>query len=164
MIEGMKLSNELFLVRRESSTGSGPDRFRLFEKVTEGRINILFLTCSSAGKRVRTSFCVGAEDRYRMEDLILSALDPADRVEFVSSVGALSLFPHRFSLKILGLAAHAFGRARLPLYAMTSSISSLTFITDYDKLNGAAALMEETLGFPPGHTPYRPTLRVKQIP
>ena len=113
---------------------------------------------------MRTSFCVGAEDRLRIEDLIHPGPDPADRAEFVPSVGALSLFPHRFSLKILGLAAHAFGRARFPLYAMTSSISSLTFITDYDKLSGAAVLMEETLDFPPDHTPYRPTLRVKQVP
>lgn len=163
MIEGMKLSNELVLVNTEISGGSGPRRFHLYEKLTEERINIRFLSRASAGKQVRTSFCVGVEDGNRLEALILSEPDLGRGAEFVHSVGALSLFPHHFSLKILGLAVHAFGGERLPFYAMASSISSLTFITDYDILDRAASVMEKYLDFPPHHTPYKPVTRGRRI-
>lgn len=162
MIEGMKLSNELFLVNIEDPASSGLMRFQLFKKIAIKGISLFFLSGSFAGDQGRTSFCVGAENGNLIRDLVLSEPGMGRGAEFIPAVGALSLFPHQFSLKILSLAAKAFGETHLPFYGMTTSISSLTFITDYDTLDRAADIMEKYLSVSPDHTPPRRILRMRQ--
>jgi hypothetical protein len=77
-------------------------------------------------------------------------------------VGALSIFPHQSNLKLLGLSFYLFGEANLPLYGMSSSISTLTFLTDYTKLDSAVAKLLEYVVLPANHAPFRPEIHVIQ--
>jgi hypothetical protein len=72
------------------------------------------------------------------------------------------VFPHHSNLKLLGLALYLFGKARLPVYGMASSISSLTFITDYLQLDNAVATLLEYVDLPPNHAPFRPGIHIVQ--
>jgi hypothetical protein len=83
-------------------------------------------------------------------------------IKFSTAVGALSMFPHHSNLKLLGLSFYLFGELRLPVYAMASSISSLTFITDYQQLDNAVAALLEYVELPPNHAPFRQDIRVIQ--
>lgn len=155
MIGGMKLSSELALVKLQHLPEAEPHRWRIWKKLTAGRINILFLSCVCAGTICETAFCVAAEDWYDTEMLIRSEGFPDRQTCFIPSVGALSLFPHRFSFEILGVSLCAFGKADVPFYGLASSISSLTFITDYEQLEKAAAAMENYLALPEGQGPVK---------
>lgn len=151
-IGGMKLSSELALVKLQHLEKAEPHRWRIWEKLTAGRINILFLSSVCAGTHCETAFCVAVEDWCDTKAIIESEEIPNRHALFVPEVGALSLFPHRFSFEVLGLSLYAFGKAGLPFYGLASSISSLTFITDYALLDKAAAAMEEFLVLPEGRS------------
>lgn len=154
-IGGMKLSPELALITLRHPPGWESQGCRVWEKLTASRINIFFLSRLCTAELRETSFCVAAEDGYPTRELLQSENHLSGRVSFVPSVGALSLFPHQFSFEILGLALHAFGKAGIPLYGLASSISSLTFITDYALLGQGVAVMEEYLALPRGQIPVK---------
>lgn len=150
MIGGMKLSSELALVKLQHLPEAEPHRWRIWEKLTSSRINIFFLSSVCTGTLCETAFCVAAEDAYDTKVLIQPDGFPNKHIFFIPAVGALSLFPHHFSFEVLGLSLYAFGKAGLPLYGLASSISSLTFITDYALLEKASTTMEECLVLPEG--------------
>ena len=85
-----------------------------------------------------------------------------ENVEFISSVGALSMFPHRSNLKLMGLAFYLLSRAHLPMYGMATSISSLTFITDYSRLDEAVSTFLKYVDLPPNHAPFRQEVHMIQ--
>jgi len=95
-------------------------------------------------------------------DLINAEFGGLPEIEFISSVGLLSLFPHQFSLNILGSILHALGRERLPLYGLASSLSSFSFITDYALMNRAVAALQGYLDVPPNRITFKQEFRVEQ--
>ncbi len=161
-IEGIKLSDELFQVNFRNNSDSKKTLSQLCQILASNQINMPFLSSTCLGDRTQMSCCVAAEDKARVRNLIDSELGLREHVKFISSVGLLSLFPHKFSLKILGLSLCAFDKARLPLYGLASSLSALTFITDYAHLDEAAAALEEYLELPPNQGPFRLQFRVNQ--
>ena len=108
------------------------------------------------------SCCVESGDISRVKKVI--DIEPAlkENIEYISPVGALSIFPHHSKLKLLGLSFYILGKQQLPLYGMASSISSLTFITDYSQLDEAVSILLEYMDLPPNHAPFRPEIHVIQ--
>ena len=114
------------------------------------------------GEIVQGSCCVAAEEANRARKLIAMEPQLKENIEFISAVGALTMFPHHSNLKLLGLSFYLFGESRLPVYGMASSISSLTWITDYQQLDDAVARLLEYVDLPPNHAPFRPEIQVIQ--
>lgn len=147
-IDGLKLSDELLYIRILPFAGSGNLAYLLYRHLADHEINVPFLSMSLQLKKMGTSCCVSVRDQDRVKNLIASDPLLGERVTFVPSVGMVSLFPHQKSMTILGCSLQAFGKAGLPLYGMGSSLSSLTFITEFARLGEAAAVLEETLQGP----------------
>ena len=105
---------------------------------------------------------MAAEDANRVEKLVAMEPELRENIEILPAVGALTLFPHYSNLKLLGLFFYLLGEAHLPLYGMASSISSLTFITDYPQLDNAVSTLLEYVDLPPNHAPFRPEIHVIQ--
>ena len=101
-IEGIKLSDELFQVNFRNNSDSKKTLSQLCQILASNQINMPFLSSTCLGDRTQMSCCVAAEDKARVRNLIDSELVLREHVKFISSVGLLSLFPHKFSLKILG--------------------------------------------------------------
>jgi aspartokinase len=161
-IEGITLSNELVAIIFRN-IGNVSDYISRFCRIlTKNQINMHFLSTASRGEIHQISCCVALEDQILVTDLINAEFGELPEVEFIASVGLLSLFPHQFSLNILGSILHAIGRERLPLYGLASSLSSLSFITDYLLLNRAVAALQEYLDVPPGRIAFKQEFRVKQ--
>ena len=114
------------------------------------------------GEKILASCCVESEDTNRIKIMIDKEPTLKENIEFISSVGALSIFPHRSNLKLMGLSFYLLGKQQLPLYGMASSISSLTFITDYLQLDEAVSILLEYVDLPPNHAPFRPEIHVIQ--
>jgi aspartokinase len=94
-------------------------------------------------EKIIGSCCVAAEDINRIKKIVAGEPKLKDNLEFIPGVGTLSIFPHHSNLKLLGLSFYLLGGQHLPLYGMASSISSLTFITDYLQLDKAVSILLE---------------------
>lgn len=105
---------------------------------------------------------MSAEDIYRIKNVITEEPKLKEHLEFIQGVGTLSIFPHHSNLKLSGLSFYLLDKQSLPLYGMASSISSLTFITDYSQLDKAVSILLEYMDLPPNHAPFRPEIQVIQ--
>ena len=161
-IEGIKLSNELVQVNPRRISNSKNTISHLFQILTANQINMPFLSTTWRGGKMYMSCCVTAEDKIQVKHLIDSEADLRENIKLGSAVGLISVFPHQSSLKLLGLSLYAFGKARLPIYGLASSLSALTFIIDYARLDKAAASLEEYFQLPPNQRPFKPQIHVRQ--
>jgi aspartokinase len=161
-INGIKLSNKL--VQINLLNGSLPESTRplFFRLLSQNQINIPFILLTCMGEKILGSCCVESKDINRIKQMIDKEPTLKENIEFISSVGALSIFPHHSNLKLLGLSFYLLGKQPISLYGMASSISSLTFIMDYSQLDEAVSILLEYMDLPPNHAPFRPEIHVIQ--
>jgi hypothetical protein len=145
-IAGVKLSGELLQVNISGFSHALDAKRDLSQLLSANQINMQFLSGVCLRGRSQATCCVRAEKEGRVRD----------NAEFVPSVGLLSLFPHQFSLKILGLSLFAVGAAGVALHGMSSSLSALTLVTDYVHLNKAVAALQEYLNMPVDKDTFNP--------
>jgi len=161
-INGIKISNELVQINLLNGSRAQDFRALFFRLLAQNQINSPFILATGMGEKIQGSCCVAAEDIKRTKQLVAMEPELKENIKFISSVGALSMFPHYSNLKLLGLSFYLFGEARLPVYGMASSISSLTFITDYPQLDNAISILLEYVDLPPNHAPFRPEIKIIQ--
>ena len=161
-VDGIKLSQELIHI----NILQGPQKnvqTRLLASMAEHRINCPILFYSAMDGPCQGSVCVAAEDSRQLNQVLTMDPELKDNVQCISPVGAISLFPHKFSLQFLGCLMHIFGKTDLPIYGMAASLSALTLTTDYPLLDTAIATLGPYISLPPNHAPFRSQLRLKAI-
>lgn len=163
-IEGIKLSGELALVNLANHPRPQYALSQACRILASNRINMPFISAIFCSGRSQASCCVEAKEYAQARALIDEDPDLAGHVEVVPSVGLLSVFPHQFSLRILGLSLHALGEAGLTVHGLTSSLAPLTFVMDHAVLDEAAAALEAVLELPPNQKPIRAHFQVTQSP
>jgi hypothetical protein len=162
-VDGIKLSQELIHINIFTRPGKEDLNTRFLRSMAENRINCPILFYSAMDRRYQGAVCITSEDSHRLNQML--ALDPdlKENVQYISPVGAMSLFPHKFSLKFLGCLMHVFGKAGLPIYGMAASLSVLTLTTDFQMLDSAIESLKPYISLPPNHAPFRSQLRIKAI-
>jgi aspartokinase len=161
-INGIKFSTELVQINLLNRFLPQDSMALFFQLLAQHQINIPFILTSGMGEKIIGSCCVAAEDIHRVKKVVAGEPKLKENLEFIPSVGTLSIFPHHSNLKLMGLAFYLLGRAHMPMYGMASSISSLTFITDYSQLDKAVSILLEYMDLPPNHAPFRPEIHVIQ--
>jgi hypothetical protein len=162
-IEGIKLSNELIAITFRNLSDSENLISHVCQLLARNQINMPFLSVIRIGKNNEFLCCFSAEEQDRVKDLIYSDSRMSSTAEFINGVGLLSLFPHQSSMKILGLSLYVIGQARLPIYGLASSLSVLTFVMDYSRLNKAVVSLREYLDIPSDQVSLQPEIQVRQI-
>ena len=142
-INAYKLSSEHFLLRLLNVSESNDNELDFYKTLAARQINIIFLSRTSINGKTWMSCCISSKFHNQVETLLYSVPALKNQSEFIPSVGLVSLFPHRFSLEILGKALNAFGNAGLSIYGFASSISSITFVTDYLRLKDTIEILRE---------------------
>lgn len=135
-VDGFKLSNELFQFRIDNF-GDVEATLSFFKNIVEHRININYLSRTVLNGNISTTCCVASEAQEEIKVIIETQKVLKNLVIFTPSVGLLSFYPHRFNIKILGKSLIALGKAGVPIHGIATSLSSITFITDYVRLNEA---------------------------
>jgi len=153
---GIKLSSELVQLNLVNQDRSPLPASTFFQILSEHRINMPFVTALLVEGRPCASCCISPEDLRRVNELVQSHNTLKGQVDTVHAVGLASLFPHQNRLKVLGAALHALGKAQLPLYGLASSISTMTFVTDYSKLGEVVVSLSEYMDLPLNHAPFEP--------
>jgi aspartokinase len=147
-MEGVNVSPKMARVSVSVSSSGGDLTTDFLHPLAQDRINMNLLITREGKEGYCVLCCVAAADEGRTRRLIDSNPDLRKRAEVRESVGLVSIFPIRSSLKTVGLALIALFEARVPVYGFCSSLSALTFVIDHDRLDEALAAFEGCFGFP----------------
>ncbi|MDM8515865.1 hypothetical protein QUF76_06665 [Desulfobacterales bacterium HSG16] len=143
-----------------SETDPGRLLFRLF---TVQKINASMITHNTKGDEIYLSCCVSNNDRQKIEYPIEGYDTLKNRIWFREELGLLSIFPHKSRIHVLGYTLKAFSNVEIPVYAMATSISAITFVTRYQFMEKAVEALKSYFILPDHHTPFKPEFHVKQI-
>ena len=161
-IEGVKLSQELVTINLRHLTHIEKTLSRFCQNLTDNQINMQFLSTVRVDGNNQITCCVDSENSGFIISLIRSEPELKSHSEIIEPTGLLTLFPHHFKLKLLGLSLSVLGKASIPLYGLASSLSSLTFILAYHDLEKAIECLGEKIKIDPEKIERRPKIRVRQ--
>ncbi len=157
-INGIKLSEELVQINLTPEADISPAR--LFHKLAVRRINLSLVVVGATGDRLNSACCIAADELPRAKSVIDQV---SGGLQVITSVGSLTVYPHRTRFDLLECVLAGFGRRRLPVYAIASSLAALTVTTDYGRIEEAVAAVEEETTLPHNHAPLYPEFKVRQI-
>ncbi len=155
-IEGIKLSCELLAIQLRNPDRKGDLFSTLCRMLAERKINIAFLSADCTSGEEHATCCIAAEDQHQAQEAVASNHDLAAATTFISGVGLVALFPHQASYRVIGVPLSALLRAGIPIFGMASSLSMLTFVTEYGCLEKAVGILTDLLDIPEDHVPLRP--------
>ena len=161
--DGIKLSLEMTLITiRVLSSGLDPHA-RFLKLMGENRINLPFLCDAAHDARKSGTYCILSEDIPRAKRFIAGDKTLAPSLEYLPSVGSISVFPHNFSLAFIGNVLRLVGRSGAPLYGLATSISAMTVITDFSKMEKTADYIARHVSLPGNHAPFNPDIRITSM-
>jgi aspartokinase len=158
---GMKQSLELcqFDLRGPDS----PERIvpRVSKLLASQKINIAFLTYSQLNSGFhQLTICPHQYDFTRTSG-VLNAKDTLPRGWAIQSrehVGILTVYPHRSPIKILGCVMVSWAAQSIPIYGIATSLSAISFITDYHTIDKGIEVVQSSFQLPDDHAPIKPEL------
>lgn len=162
-IGGIKFSSELVQFNFSEPSGSGVRAAHFFSRMAEHRINMPFVCLGVGARGNLNACCAAAEDGNAIRSMLAGAPELAPHVEIIAPVGALTLFPHRSCLGLLGQIMAVFGDTGLPVYGIGTSISTITVTTDYRLMERAVDRLGTVLELPEDHAPFQPGFKITQI-
>ena len=136
-MEGMKVNGDLVLVEGVDLPATGERLSRFLSGLAQTGVNMSLFIGGKTQEGTQFECCVAASDEGRVKALMHGNPELKTGVEFAAPVDLLTLFPHRFDLKILGLGLTALARARIPLHDSVSVIPGFLDLTHVQN-SGAA--------------------------
>lgn len=153
-MNGLRLSNPLVYVRQSLAGRVRDPQTHLYRWLAEEEINIEFLNLTLSGEVPHIAGCVDADSADRVS-AILNPCTGDTGIESSRNFGMLSIYPHKYSLDILGRVLEIFGRANHRFFQMASSGSTLTFVVDFRDQEKIATSLVREIDLPETHTPFR---------
>ena len=143
-IKGINVSSELVLVNIVDRADLYAAVLPLLRAIKANQINSPFVSTRTAEpESVTVSACFAKDDMPMVQKLIRQDDRLAAGTDIVSGVGLMTVYPHHSQLHIVGAALSALRDAGLPIYGMSSSISSLIFVLRYSQLPAAVAAVTD---------------------
>lgn len=142
-MEGLNASAEMVEVSIRDSSSSGHRLTEFPRLLARDRINMHFFVGLQRGGEVRSTCGIAAVNKSRLKALVEWEPHLKADMESQDKIVLLSIFPHQFDLKMLGLALSALSAAKIPLRGFCSSLSALTFVTELASMEKAVAALRE---------------------
>jgi aspartokinase len=147
-LDGMNVRGGLARISVEDPARSGDLAQDFLRLLAQNRVNMnLFITGEGQG-RAHVVCCVAGSDGERMRARFSSGSGWMTLTEYHEPVDLVSIFPHRSSMKMLGLALIALAEADVPLQGFCSSLSSLTFMIHHNRLEEACTALKNCFDLP----------------
>jgi len=127
--------------------------------------NIAFLTYrATKDKRCQLSFCLNQDQCSRASKTLNQGLHlpPVWEMKSREHVGMITVFPHHSALVILGVVLVSWGAESIPVYGIATSLSAISFITDYQIMDKAVEAVQDSLQLPGNRAPIKPELHYYQ--
>jgi aspartokinase len=125
------------------------------------KINIAFLTYSQPNNQChQLTICPHQYDFVRTSTVLndRGTLAGGWEIQAREHVGILTIFPHRSPIKILGLVMVSWAAQSIPLHGIATSLSAISFITDYHTIDKGIEVVQELFQLPEDHAPIKPEL------
>jgi len=158
---GMKQSLELcqFDLRGQDS----PERIvpRVSKLLASQKINIAFLTYNKLNNEShQLTILLNQCDFTRSSELLNTkgTLPRGWAMQSRKHVGILTVYPHRNPLKILGCVMVLWAAQSIPIYGIATSLSAISFITDYQAIDKGIEVIQNSFQLPDDHAPIKPEL------
>jgi len=161
--DGIKLSLEMTLITIRASLSESDPCARFLKLMGENRINLPFLCIAARDDSKSGIYCILSEDIPRAKRVIARGETLATRLEYLPSVGSISVFPHNFNLEFIGVMLSLMGQSGAPMHGLATSISALSMITDFSLLEQVANYLSRHVSLPGNHSPFRPDIRIKSL-
>ncbi|MDI6797431.1 MAG: hypothetical protein QMD09_10820, partial [Desulfatibacillaceae bacterium] len=161
-INGLRISSELaFLGAKWEASGTAePGPF--LKNLAAGKINLPFLNVMPHGDALRGFFCMAAAD-FHTAALALGRSGSGKTGPDAKAVGTIMVYPHKSSLLLKGAVLKALAQAGIFIHATGSSISAITVIVDYARLDEAISCLLEVLDLAEGHAPFYQELDMERF-
>jgi aspartokinase len=154
-MNGIKLSSQNFLVRQFITHNSWEQAVHLYQHLSNEKINIIFLNAGFLDTANTIVCCVESDRIEVVKKLNRLEIPSVDCIDYLPSVGIISVYPHQFRLKTLGCLLNFFGVEKYKFHYIASSSSMLSFIIDDKDGEAIATRLEHYIELPKSHTPYR---------
>ncbi len=162
-IGGIKFLENLALLTITEPYEKRGEAMRLFAILAENEINISMISRITDGKTDRSDCSVSEDNLERIFELIDPYPGLKKRINVLRGLGAISIYPHKSRMNLMGRVLMAFGRKNIPLYNMTSSISSFVFLTECRYLDNAVEALKEYFTLPENHAPFKREFCIKHV-
>jgi aspartokinase len=106
------------------------------------------------------TFCLN-QDKFSTTSEILKkecSLPIGWKISSRGHVGIITIFPHQSTIKILGVMA----AQSIPIYGIATSLSAISFVTDYQLIDKAIEVIQDLFQLPEDHAPIKPEIRYYQ--
>jgi len=158
-IGGLKQSFELCQFELRGSDPSERIISDLTRLLSSEKINVALLTYSSKRNSYRRiTFCIN-QDQFANTLKILNKVLPLPEDWRLSSrehVGIMSIFPYRSSfIKMLRIIMVSWAKNSLPIYGIATSLSAISFVTDYDVMDKAVQITRDSFRLPDNNAPIK---------
>jgi hypothetical protein len=157
-IDGLKVSTALAQINLQASSSSMV--LEAFHRLAAQRINMSLVTLDATDGHWAASCCILLENLARTRQELHGLLD---KVDFIEPVGTLTVFPHRSRLDLLRKILAIFKETGLPVYGIATATSTLTVITEFERLAQAVAAIQQIADLRANHAPFQTQMQVKQI-
>jgi aspartokinase len=158
---GMKQSLELcqFDLRGPHS----PDRILpgISGLLAAQKINIAFITYNQLSNEFhQLTLCPHQYDSSRTSGILAATgtLPAGWAIQSREHVGIITVYPHRSPIKILGSVMVSWASQSIPIYGIATSLSAISFVTDYRAIDKGIEVLRNTFQLPEDHAPIKPEL------
>ncbi len=164
-IGGLKQSLELCQFNLRVLHPSEEIASRVSKLLLSQKINIEFLTFYPHRNNYhQLTFCI-SQDRYSTTSEILNkegSLPIELEIKSREQVGVITVFPYNSAIMILGVIMALWAGQSIPIYGVATSLSTISFVTDYPIIDKAIRALQELFQMPEDHAPIKPEIRYQQ--
>jgi aspartokinase len=166
-IGGLKQSLELskFDLRGPPPDSSEEIASIVSKLLVSQKINMEFLTYyPNKNSYHQFTFCI-SQDKFSTALEILKkegSLPMGWEINNRGHVGIITIFPHQSAIKILGAIIVSWAVQSIPIYGIATSLSAISFVTDYQLIDKAIEVIQDLFQLPEDHAPLKPEIRYYQ--
>ena len=110
------------------------------------------------------TFCI-SQDKFSATSEILKkegSLPIGWKINSRGQVGIITIFPHQSAIKMLGVIMVSWAAQSIPIYGIATSLSAISFVTDYQLIDKAIEVIQDLFQLPEDHAPLKPEIRYCQ--
>ncbi|MFW6115195.1 MAG: hypothetical protein ACOC6E_02735 [Thermodesulfobacteriota bacterium] len=125
------------------------------------KINIGFITYNQLSSEFHHITICPYQDDFSSTSRILNAagtLPVGWEMHAREHVGTITVYPHRSPIKILAGVMMTWASESIPIYGIATSLSAISFITEYGMIDKGVALLRTAFEMPDDHAPVKPEL------
>jgi len=160
-IGGLKQSLELSQFDLRGPDSSEKIVLGITKLLASQRINIEFLTYyPNRDNYHQLTFCIN-QDKFSDTSKILKKQGPLPmgwEINCRGHVGIISIFPQHSALKMLAVIIVSWGKESIPIHGIATSLSAISFTTDYHVIDKAVEVIQGLFQLPDNHAPLKPEI------